>query len=330
MQRDARGRPSAPTKIVEELFPIDVVMQENWRLLDLGFSILQPMSAIQWLAQRRLIKNSVFCKNCNIQFGLNTYKDAKDGYRWNCKKCFKRKSVRDDSFFSESRLSLQTLITYIYCWSPNMPVSQIQHETGMKDSPNTFADWASFCRDVCEVDLETNPLVIGGINTDGTPIVVEIDQIKFFHRKHHRGQWRQGHWVLGGIERVSQKCFLVEVADQTAETLQNLILKFILPGTHIVSDGWASYAGIKNLHHGIYSYAVVNQEKSFVEPLDNETHTKNIENLWLQVKRKMRHQFGTREDLFTSHLHEFLWRQRYKDVSIFSAFLSCVSRQYPL
>jgi transposase-like protein len=278
MQRAARGRPSAPTSIVDEILPIDAVLQENWRLLNLGFSILQPMSALQWLAKRRLIKNNVYCENCNTQFGLNAYQDAEDGYRWKCKGCNKRKSVRDGSFFSESRLSLQTLITYIYGWSQNMPQNMIQHEAAMRDAPNTLADWANFCRDVCEVDLETNPSVIGGINADGTPIIVEIDEPKFFNRKYHRGQWRPGHWVFGGIERESRKCFLVEVPDRTAVTLQNCILQFILPGSHIVSDGWASYAGIENLHNGIYSHAVVIHERNFVDPLDNDTHTQNIEN----------------------------------------------------
>ena len=206
MQRAARGRPSAPTRIVEEIFPIDVVLLENWRLMDLGFSVRQPMSALQWLAQRRLIKNSVFCENCNTHFGLNSYQDAVDKYRWKCKGCNKRQSVRDGSFFSESRLSLQTLICYIYGWSRNMQQSEIQHEAGMNDAPNTLADWANFCRDVCEVDLETNPSVIGGINADGTPIVVEIDESKFFHRKYHRGQWRLGHWVFGG-SRVAKVFF---------------------------------------------------------------------------------------------------------------------------
>nr|XP_047137995.1 uncharacterized protein LOC124814389 [Hydra vulgaris] len=197
MQRAARGRPSAPTSIVEEIIPIDAVLQEHWRLLNLGFSILQPMSTLQWLTKCRLIKNRVYCENCNTQFGLNAYQDAEDGFRWKCKGCNKRKSVRDGSFFSET----------------------------------------NFCRDVCEVDLETNPSVIGGINADGTPIVVEIDESKFFHRKYHRGQWRPGHWVFGGIEKESRKCFLVEVPDQTAVTLQNCILQFILSGSHIVSDG---------------------------------------------------------------------------------------------
>ena len=80
-----------------------------------------------------------------------------------------------------------------------MQQSEIQHEAGMNDAPNTLADWANFCRDICKVDVETNPSVIGGINADGTPIVIEIDESKFFHRKYHIGQWRSGHWVFGGI-----------------------------------------------------------------------------------------------------------------------------------
>ena len=296
--------------------------------MDLGFSVQQPMSALQWLAQRRLTKISVYCENCNTHFGLNSYQDAVDRYKWKCKGCNKRQSVRDGSFFSESRLSLQTLVCCIYGWSQNMQLSEIQHQAGMNDTPNTLADWANFCRDVCEVDLETNPSVIGGINADGTPIVVEIDESKFFHRKYHRVQWRPGHWVFGGIEKESRECFLIEVPDRSAETLQNLVLQFILPGTHIVSDGWASYASIQNLHHEIYSHAVVIHKSNFVDPIDNETHTQNIENQWMRVKRKLRQHFGTHEDLFTSH--QLMWRQRFKDVSIFLAFLSCVSRQYPL
>ena len=210
-----------------------------------------------------------------------------------------------------------------------MPQRDIQHEAGMNDASHTLADWANFCRDVCEVDLETNPAVIGDFNADGTAVVVEIDESKFFHRKYHRGQWRPGHWVFGGVERLSRKCFLVEVPDRSAESLQNAILQNISPGTHIVSDGWASYTGIENLQDGIYSHSVVIHERNFVNPQDNDIHTQNIENLWMRVKRKLRQQFGTHKDLFTSHLHEFMWRQRYKDVPIFSAFIICVSCQYP-
>ena len=53
----------------------------------------------------------------------------------------------------------------------------------MKGAPNTLTDWGNFCRDVYKVGLDTNLSVIGGINADGAPIVVEIDELKFFHQK---------------------------------------------------------------------------------------------------------------------------------------------------
>ena len=193
-----------------------------------------------------------------------------------------------------------------------MSQSDIQHEACINDASHTLADWGNFCRDVCEVYLETNSTIIGGVNADGAPIVVEIDESKFFHRKYQSGQWRPGHWVFGGVERESSKCFPVEVPDWTAQTLKNLIERFILPGGHIISDGFASYAGLDNLYDGIYSHSVVLHEHNFVNPLDSDVHTQNVENLWMRVKRKLRQQFGTNEDLFTSHLHEFIWRQRYR------------------
>jgi len=61
------------------------------------------------------------------------------------------------------------------------------------------------------------------MDAQGEPIKAEIDQSKFLHRKYHRGQRRQGHWVFGGIERWSGKCFLVEVDDYSATTLQDKI-----------------------------------------------------------------------------------------------------------
>ena len=71
-------------------------------------------------------------------------------------------------------------------------------------------------------------------------------------------------------------------------------------------------------------------ELNFVNQIDNDIHTQNVENLWMRVKRKLRQQFGTHEDLFTSHLHELVWRQRYKEFPIFLTFLFCVSRQFAL
>ena len=76
-----------------------------------------------------------------------------------------------------------------------------------------------FLREVCEQYLEENPQQLGGLDENGEPTVVEIEESKYFHRKYYRAQWRQGHCVFGAIERHSGCCCLVEVPDRQRETL---------------------------------------------------------------------------------------------------------------
>ena len=152
---------------------------------------------------------------------------------------------------------------------------------------------------------------LGGFHDDGTPIVVEIDESKFFRRKYNRGMWRPGHWVFGAIERHTGRCCLVEVPDRRKETLTPIIERWILPGTRIISDGWASYADIEEIRGGIYCHDVVVHQDNFVAPGDGSVHTQNIENTWFRAKRKLRRQCGTSASLFPSYLAEFMRRNRH-------------------
>lgn len=88
---------------------------------------------------------------------------------------------------------------------------------------------------------------IGGVDDNGDPVVVEIDESYYFKPKYQRGRRGKGVWVFGGCERTTKKCFLVVVGDRKKETLQELIKKHIRPGTHIISDGWAAYADIPGM-----------------------------------------------------------------------------------
>lgn len=72
---------------------------------------------------------------------------------------------------------------------------------------------------------------------------------------------------------------------------------------------------------------VVIHQYNFVDPEDNNIHTQNIENLWARAKRKFKRQYGTSEALFTSYLHEFVWRNAHKN-SHFSAIIICIAQQY--
>ena len=73
------------------------------------------------------------------------------------------------------------------------------------------------------------------------------------------------------------KAFLVEVPNQTRQTLEEAIQAHILPATHIISDGWASYGRIKDIQGRIYTYDVIIHDSFFVDPDDPEIHTQAIE-----------------------------------------------------
>ncbi|KAL8589047.1 hypothetical protein ACOMHN_055060 [Nucella lapillus] len=108
----------------------------------------------------------------------------------------------------------------------------------------------------------------------GEPIVVEIDETKYFHRKYHRGQWREERWVFGGIARDSGKCFMVEVEDRTRSTLEALIQEWILPGSHIISDGWRSYHHVEQIGGGgLYTHdVIVHEHHSWTPTTPSFTH----------------------------------------------------------
>jgi len=89
--------------------------------------------------------------------------------------------------------------------------------------------------------------------------------------------------VFGGIERGTGKCFLTEVPDRTAATLQPLIQRYILPGLHIMSDGWPSYANIDQLGHGIYMHSAIVHQRHFVDTADADVYTEHVENMWMRA-----------------------------------------------
>ena len=153
-------------------------------------------------------------------------------------------------------------------------------------------------------------------------------ETKYFHRKYHRGQWHPGHRGFGGVERGSRKCFAVEVPDRRADTLEALILQHVLPGTHIVSDGWRAYGNLANIGNGIYTNSVINHSENFVDPVENDVHTQSIEGFWMYAKRKLRRQHGTSEVLFASYIHEFMWRWTTHETNAFSALIMSIWDDY--
>ena len=105
-------------------------------------------------------------------------------------------SIRTNTWFAKSKLTIQQILTIIYCWYIRLEQSMaaIQANTSCK----TMVDWYSFCRGVCLDYLLLHSEQIGGPGK-----IVEIDESAFGKRKYNKGKRKNTYWIFGGIERDS-------------------------------------------------------------------------------------------------------------------------------
>ena len=172
---------------------------------------------------------------------------SRDGCEWRCSKrgCNGMASIRQNSWFSGSKLSIEKILALTYAWAHKFTASQAVHETSLDDettSTETVVDWYNYCREVCADRIMNHHA--GPIG--GTGRTVEIDESKFGKMKYHRGRPIEGKWVFGGICRETKACFLVPVERRDRDTLLPIIRAHILPGTRVMSDLWKAYACLKN------------------------------------------------------------------------------------
>ncbi len=101
--------------------------------------------------------------------------DVSDGVSWKCPKCSTRKSIREGSFFSKSRLTLKQWVIVIYWWGKQYPVGQAGKEaqTSQPSAINIY----QWLREVCSTKLVNDPMLLGGPG-----VVVQVDESAFTHK----------------------------------------------------------------------------------------------------------------------------------------------------
>ena len=187
-------------------------------------------------------------------------------------------SIRQGSWFSNSNLTLETIVLLTYFWVYRTEQEFVKHELGI--SHTTIVDWYNISREVCISILEK---FSQQIHVGGPGKVVEIDESKFGKRKYHEGRRVDGVWVFGRIERETKNCFFKCFHDRTANTLISIIKEHILPGTTIYSDCWKAY---NSLNSECFSHLTVNHSVNFVDP-ETGTHTNTIESTWRALKKSL-------------------------------------------
>jgi hypothetical protein len=161
---------------------------------------------------------------------------------WRCpqRNCQSYVSMLQNTWFSESKISMMAVLDLTLHWFFQSPVTSAAGQVGV--SKEAAIRVYRRCRNVCLDVLSRDDICIGG---DG--LHVEIAESHLWTRKYHRGRVlvSEQSWVFGGICRETNECFILPVQDRKGETLWPIIRQKIAPGSVILSDEARVY---KNLH----------------------------------------------------------------------------------
>jgi transposase-like protein len=230
------------------------------------------------------------------------YNAGRLSFRCTKRGCRKEYSVFTHSFFFKSSLPVSKVMHLAHIWLcrgiPTFAIAYTGHSSA------TITSYFSYFRQLVADSLDFVDMQIGGED-----VIVELDESKFGKRKYHRGHRVEGVWVLGGVERTTErKIFLVQVPDRSAATLLPIIARHVLPGSIVHTDLWRSYFGVADLI-GV-SHLTVNHSQTFVDE-DTGVHTNYIEGSWAGIK--IRIPVRCRNQRFVQdHLFEFMWRRRHE------------------
>ncbi len=296
----------------------------------MSYSLLRQITAdedaaLLYLRQKLAIRRQVpSCPVCNRDMSSIIVQAA--GKYWRCPTHKgRKKSFRDGSFWSKSKIPFTHALEIVFNWSHKMPVYVSAELTGI--SEHSIVQWYQHLRDITSQWRLANPYTIGGVG-----VVVQIDETLMAKRKNHQGRVVEQRWVFGGYCPDTKVGFLEMVPDRTANTLEALIRQYIEPGSIIHSDQWPAYNNL-TVMPGIqppYQHLTVNHTRNFVCPVTGAC-TNHVEVYWKNCKRRFKTMAGVHTSMLPSHLDEFLWRELQTKTGdgVFQAILSHIALMYP-
>jgi transposase-like protein len=108
--------------------------------------------------------------------------------------------------------------------------------------------------------------------------------------------------VMGLLERHSRKVRTIVVSDRTAEIVQPIVRKNVMPLSDLYTDEMQSYEGLADR----YAHNVINHAEAYV---DGQIHTNGMENFWSLLKRAIK---GTYVSVEPFHLFRYMDEQTFR------------------
>uniref|UniRef100_A0A0K2TUX6 Putative LOC101846883 [Aplysia californica] n=1 Tax=Lepeophtheirus salmonis TaxID=72036 RepID=A0A0K2TUX6_LEPSM len=262
--------------------------------------------------------------NCEVCQGDMTEVKYRKTRIWRCTKHKTvRKTLRHGSFFERSKLDLSQLLLLLHLWVFETSIKDCATLT--KIDKNTIIEWYRSIRQVCSDPIITSSYKIGGPGK-----IVQIDESLFGKTENNAPIQK---CVFGGYCPENDEGFLSHIPDRSSEAILSTIQNMILPGSIIHSYDRETYRGIEELPmEPPYEHFVVNDDEDFVNPFPAWIHTTDVKCFLKNVKLAFNKMAGVHSSTLSSHLNEFMWRQKYgltPDSCIENLF-SHLSECYPI
>uniref|UniRef100_A0AC34FL60 Uncharacterized protein n=1 Tax=Panagrolaimus sp. ES5 TaxID=591445 RepID=A0AC34FL60_9BILA len=278
------------------------------------------LKTLQFLAKYGLIINARYCEECPDNLMSLNKANTKDGYEWRCAACrksasndsSKRISVRRGSFFTDSKLSLNEIIKLLYFWSTNTTIdySIVKNVTGI-NGPETINHYYNIINDFCQNFIEkyqTKEQLQG---------IIEIEYGKKFEK------------TIIMFERHSNKVkhFISDYSN--IHQFMRLIIKNIVPGSTIITQGSQNYGGLSFLKT-IFAAEYPNMNITFVDN-GNQLIGNHIaeEVYWSSLKHDLQAMSKKMSDLSPTWIYHYYFKRCFNFHNIFANFIVEIRKSFP-
>ena len=95
-----------------------------------------------------------------------------------------RRSIKTSTWFHGANINLAESLKGIYYWSIGLSQKQLRRELPLDGK--TVGNLYCFLREICAEVVVKNASPLGGIDEQGNPVIVEIDESKFGKIKYNR------------------------------------------------------------------------------------------------------------------------------------------------
>jgi transposase-like protein len=188
-------------------------------------------ASIEFLQAHGIIRSEYTCAACDREMQLINDKSRGDGCIFRCTSCKRTKSIRQQTFLENSKLSLSHFIWIAYFWASKASMTQICHYLGLSEP--TVIDWLNLIREVCSWKLLQLDQKIGGVGH-----VVQVDESIIYKAKYHIGHalYARQKWIIGFYDLETRIGFARFLEDRSGPTLLSLIQEHVRPGSTICTD----------------------------------------------------------------------------------------------